>query len=60
MDRGDAVRAMRADDREIRHADLSLGAFFDEAHAFERPSSPGNRVRTSSRKRRLISWMISR
>ena len=33
MDRGDAVGAVRADDREIGHADLALGAFLDQAHA---------------------------
>ena len=35
MDRRDAVRAVRADDREVRHPDLPLGALLDEAHALD-------------------------
>ena len=31
MDRGDAVGAVRADDREIGHADLLLRPFLDQA-----------------------------
>ena len=56
VDRGDAVGAVRADDRQIRHADLPVGAFLDQADA-RRPGlrRPGIGSRTSSRKRRLIS-----
>jgi len=33
MDRGHAIGAVRADDGEVGHADLSLGTFLDEADA---------------------------
>ena len=33
MDRGHAVGAVRADDGQVGHADLALGAFLDQAHA---------------------------
>ncbi len=50
MDRGNAVRAVRADDRQICHADLVLvvRAFLDQAHAFPR----GPRRRDSGGARR--------
>jgi hypothetical protein len=35
MDGGDAVGAVRADDREICHADLALSPLLDQAHALE-------------------------
>jgi hypothetical protein len=35
MDGGDAVRAVRADDGEIRHPDLTFAALLDEAHALD-------------------------
>ena len=35
MDRGDAVGAVRADDRQIGHADLPLAAFLDQAHPLD-------------------------
>ena len=35
MNRRDTVGAMRADDRQIRHANLALGAFLDEADALD-------------------------
>ena len=37
MDGGDAVRAVRADDREIGHPDLALGPLLDEVHALDAP-----------------------
>ena len=33
MNRRHTVGAMRADDRQIGHANLALGAFLDQAHA---------------------------
>ena len=36
VDRGHAVGAVRADDGQIGHADLPLGALFDQAHALRR------------------------
>src|SRR5439155_20904266 len=35
MNRRDTVSAMRADDRQIRHAKLALRAFLDEADALD-------------------------
>ena len=33
MQRGHSIGAVRTDDREIRHADLTAGTFLDQAHA---------------------------
>ena len=61
VDRGHAVGAVRADDGQVRHADLALGALLDQADALRRgPRRRGSGVRTSSSRRRLISKMISR
>ena len=61
MDRGDAVRAVRADDGEIGHPDLADRAPSSiRLTRSTRPSSPGKRARTSSIRRRSISRMISR
>ena len=35
MNRGDAVGAVRADDRQVGHPNLALGAFLDEAYALD-------------------------
>ncbi len=37
MDSGHAVGAVRANDRKIRHADFSLVALFNQAHALNAP-----------------------
>ena len=61
VDRGHAVGAVRADDGQVRHADLVARPLLDQAHARDaRPRRPDSGVRTSSSKRRLISKMISR
>ena len=47
MDFGDAVGAVRSQDREVRHADVLFRALVDEAHARDpRLISPGKRART--------------
>ena len=35
MNGGNAIRAVRADDREIRHAHLALRAFLENAHSLD-------------------------
>ena len=35
MDRRDAVRAVRTDDRQVRHAYLGLAAFLDDGDALD-------------------------
>jgi len=37
MDRGHAIGAVRADDGEVRHADMLARAFLDQAHARHAP-----------------------
>ena len=37
MNSGDAIRAVRADDREVSHANLARTAFFHQADAFDAP-----------------------
>ena len=59
VDLCDPVGAMRADDGQIRHPHMLYGSFFDQADALYAASSPGNRLRTTSSRRRLISKMIS-
>ena len=41
VDRGDAVGAVRADDRQVGHADVLGRPFLDQADRATRPSSPG-------------------
>ena len=55
MHRGHAVGAVRADDGQVRHAHLLGAPSSMRLTRATRASSPGNRARTSSRKRRLIS-----
>ena len=57
---GHAVGAVRADDRQVGHADLALAALLDQAHARDAALVAGKRARTVSSRRRLISQMISR
>ena len=45
MNRGDAVGAMRADDGQIRHPNLALGAFLHETYALS-PSFIAGKARS--------------
>jgi len=45
---GNAVGAVRADDRRVGHADLAFRPLLDQADAPTRSSSPGKRCRTVS------------